>query len=138
LNPTTIRYLLDTNTASYLAKDTVPSVRRQFQRVRAASVGISVVSEAELLFRLARKPEAKHIAIAVREFLSRITILAWDSKAAYHYAQLRAMLEREGKSLGGMDMMIAAHAVAEDAVLVSNDSAFSRIGHLKTEDWTAS
>lgn len=47
------------------------------------------------------------------------------------------MLEREGKSLGGMDMMIAAHALAEDMVLVTNDPAFDRIGHLKTEDWTA-
>lgn len=74
----------------------------------------------------------------MREFLSGITILAWDSKAANHYAHLRAMLEREGKPLGGMDTMIAAHALAEDAVLVTNDAAFQWIEHLKTEDWTAS
>lgn len=134
---TTVRYLLDTNTASHVAKDTIPFVTRKFNRVRTETVAISVISEAELLFGLARKPEARHVASAVREFLSKVAILPWDSIAAGHYAHLRAMLQREGKTLGGMDMMIAAHALAEDAILVTNDAAFRRIEHLKTEDWTA-
>lgn len=132
-----IRYLLDTNAASHIAKDIIPSVTRQFNRVKTATVAISVISEAELLFGLAKKPEARQVASAVRGFLSGITILPWDSNSAGQYAHIRAMLQRQGNTLGGMDMMIAAHALAEDAVLVTNDAAFRQIQHLKTEDWTA-
>jgi tRNA(fMet)-specific endonuclease VapC len=133
---TQVRYLLDTNIASHIAKDTIPTVTRQFNRVRRNAVGISVITEAEMLFGLAKMPEAKALESAIREFLSEIAILPWDSEAARHYAHLRAGLQRAGKTLGAMDMLIAAHALAEDAVLVTNDAAFRRISHLKTEDWT--
>jgi tRNA(fMet)-specific endonuclease VapC len=132
-----IRYLLDTNTASHIAKDTIPSATRQFNRIRRNTVAISVISEAEMLFGLAKIPEAKVLGSAIREFLSSIAILPWDSNAAGHYAHLRAALQRTGKTLGAMDMLIAAQALAVDAILVTNDAAFQRISHLKTEDWTA-
>ena|SRR5277367_6570528 len=131
-----IRYLLDTNIASHIAKDTIPVATREFNRVRRETVGISVISEAELLFGLAKMPEARVLASAVQEFLSKISILPWDSNAARHYAHVRAALQRSGNSLGAMDMLIAAQAVAADAILVTNDAAFQRISHLKTEDWT--
>jgi tRNA(fMet)-specific endonuclease VapC len=131
-----ISYLLDTNTVSYLAKDSVPSVTRQFRRLQVSSIAISTVSEAELLYGLARKPDAHRIASAVHRLLSGIIILPWHSGAAEVYSHLRAALEREGKTMGDMDMMIAAHAIAEDAILVTNDAAFRRIEHLKVEDWT--
>jgi tRNA(fMet)-specific endonuclease VapC len=131
-----IRYLLDTNIASHIAKDTLPTATRQFNRVRREAVGISVITEAEMLFGLAKMPEAKVLASIIREFLSKTRILIWDSKAAGHYAHLRAELQRAGRGLGAMDMMIAAHALAEDAILVTNDAAFRWLSHLKTEDWT--
>jgi len=65
-----------------------------------------------------------------------VAILPWDSEAAQQYGQLRAALEREGRPLGNLDTMIAAHALALGAVLVTSDRAFSRIKKLKVEDWT--
>jgi tRNA(fMet)-specific endonuclease VapC len=130
------RYLLDTNTASYIIKGNMPRVRERLLKVPMAQVSISTVTEGELRFGVARRPEAVRLEIAVEEFLMRVEILPWDSEAARHYAQVRAALEREGNPMGNLDMMIAAQALAAQAVLVTHDRVFRRIGHLKIEDWT--
>jgi tRNA(fMet)-specific endonuclease VapC len=131
------RYMLDTNTASYIIKGEPVEIRDHLFRVPMANVCISAITEAELLRGVAKKPEAKHLPIAVNEFLLRVEILPWDSLAAKAYAELRTSCESEGRSLGNMDMLIAAHARAEGAVLVTNDKAFYNIKHLLTlEDWT--
>ena len=77
------------------------------------------------------------MAIAVKEFLLRVEILPWDSDAADAYAQLRTACENEGKPLGNMDMLIAAHSVAVGASLITNDKAFYNVAHhLVLEDWS--
>ena len=130
------RYLLDTNTASYVIKGNIPRVRERLVKVPMAWLAISAVTEAELLFGAARKPEAVRLKVAVEEFLLRVEVLPWDSKAARLYADLRATLERHGNPMGNLDMMIAAHALAAEAILVTNDRSFRRLGKLKLEDWT--
>lgn len=100
-----------------------------------AEVAISVVTEVELRFGVARRPEATRLQMAVDEFLLRVESLPWNSTAAQQYAQLRAVLERRGEPLGNLDMMIVAHALAIPAVLVSSDHAFRRVKHLNTQDW---
>ncbi len=131
------RYMLDTNTASYIIKSTPIVVRGHLRNVPMASVCISAITEAELLRGVAKKPEAKQLPLAVNEFLLRVDILPWDSAVATVYANLRTACENEGKSLGTMDMLIAAHSVAADAILVTNDRAFYHVAqHLKLEDWT--
>lgn len=102
-----------------------------------ANVCISAITEAELLRGVARLPEAKRLPIAVNEFLLRVEIPSWDSLAAKTYAELRTTCESQGKPLGSMDMLIAAHSKAEGTVLVTNDKAFYNIEHLlMLEDWT--
>lgn len=129
-------YVLDTNTVSYVIKGTIPRVQERLARVPMAQVAISVVTEAELRFGVARRPDAKHLRIAVEEFLLRVTVLPWDSRAAAEYANLRAALERAGTPIGNLDLMIAAQALAADAVLITNDAALRRLKRVKTEDWT--
>jgi tRNA(fMet)-specific endonuclease VapC len=129
-------YLLDTNIASYVIKGNIPRVRQRLLRVPIASVAISVVTEAELRFGVARKPEATRLKIAVEEFLLHVSALPWDSEAAKQYADVRSTLERFGEPMGNLDMMIAAHALAARSVLVTNDGVFRRLKHLKIEDWT--
>jgi len=131
-----VRYLLDTNTASYIIKGTFPRVRERLLKVPMAEVGISVVTEAELRFGVARLPEATQLKTVVEEFLLRVESLPWNSAAAQHYARIRATLEREGEPMGNLDMMIAAQALAADAVLVTHDRVFRRVKGLKVEDWT--
>lgn len=132
----TIRYLLDTNTVSYVVKGNIPAVRRRIVRVPMEQLAVSAVTEGELRYGVARRPDATRIEAIVDEFLLRVTILPWDSAAARHYGQIRATLEREGQPMGNLDMMIGAHALALGAVLVTSDRAFARIKKLKVEDWT--
>ena len=131
-----VRYLLDTNTASYVIKGSFPRVRARLLRVPMADVGISVVTEAELRFGVERRPEATALKRVVEEFLLRVEILPWNSEAARHYARIRASLEKEGEPMGNLDLMIAAQAVAAEAVLVTHDHVFRRVKGLKVEDWS--
>jgi len=133
----TIRYLLDTNIASYVIKGNIPAVRRRIVQVPMAQLAISAVTEGELRYGAARRPDAARLRTIVDEFLLRMTTLPWDSEAAQHYGQIRAALERKGQPMGNLDMMIGAHAVALGAVLVTNDRAFTRIKELRVDDWTS-
>jgi tRNA(fMet)-specific endonuclease VapC len=132
----TPRYLLDTNTASYIIKGNVPRVRERLLKTPMSQVLISAVTEAELLNGAARKREAVRLKTAIDEFLLRVDSLPWDTNAARRYADLRATLETSGIPMGNLDMMIAAHALAVEAVLVTNECSFRRLTHLKIEDWT--
>ena len=132
-------YMLDTNTASYIIKGEPVVVREHLRKVPMSSVCISSITQAELLRGVARKPKAKHLPLAVKEFLIRVDIMPWDSDAAEACARLRTSCESEGTPLGTLDMLIAAHSVAVGAVLVTNDQAFYKVKHhLSLEDWTRS
>jgi tRNA(fMet)-specific endonuclease VapC len=101
-----------------------------------SQLAISAVTEGELRFGAARLPQAAKLHSTIEAFLLRVATAPWDSEAARHYGQLRATLQREGQPMGSLDIMIAAHALALGAVLVTNDQAFERIKKLKIEDWT--
>jgi tRNA(fMet)-specific endonuclease VapC len=130
-----MRYMLDTNTVSSLIKQN-QLVRKRITSLPMDKLCLSVISEAELLYGLAKKPHAKNLHQVVQEFLKRIEVLAWNSDVAEHYAILRADLEAKGAALGSLDMQIAAHAFEAGAVLVTNDQAFKSVKRLKVEDWT--
>jgi tRNA(fMet)-specific endonuclease VapC len=129
-------YMLDTNMVSYTIKG-VESVRRNLSLVPMTSICISAITEAELLHGLAKKRGATQLHKLVHEFLLRVEILSWDSKAAQTYADFRMLYESQGKSLGSMDMLIAAHCKSIDATLVTNDKAFYQLGGLlDVADWS--
>ena len=130
-----MRYMLDTNIVSHLIK-AHPAVARRVTATPMASLCISAITEGELLFGLAKRPAAKQLHLAVREFLKRVDVLPWDAAVAEYYGAVRADMERQGKLLAPLDMLIGAHALSASAVLVTNDQAFQRVGDLQTEDWT--
>lgn len=129
------RFMLDTNTVSHLIKGN-QVVARHVVEAPIARLCISAITEGELLFGLARRPEAKRLHDVVHEFLRRVDILPWDSAVAENYGKLRGELVRLGKTLSPLDLLIAAHAIGIGAVLVTNDQAFSRITQLTVEDWS--
>jgi tRNA(fMet)-specific endonuclease VapC len=131
-----VRYLLDTNTVSYIIKGNFPRVRERLLQVSMNEIGISVITEAELRFGVARLPQATKLGIVVEEFLMRVEVLVWDSAAAQQYAGLRARLETNGEPMGNLDLMIAAQALAAEAILVTNDRVFRRVKGLEIEDWS--
>lgn len=129
------RYMFDTNTVSHLLKKH-PEVARRVVAVPMASLCLSVVTEGELLFGLARRPEARKLHLAVREFLQRIDVLSWDSAIAERYGTVRADMESQGRILAPLDLLIATHALGVGAILVTNDGAFGQVANLSIEDWT--
>ena len=130
------QYILDTNMVSQLVRGH-PSVARRVAAVPMESLCISAITEGALLFGLARRPEAKRLALAVGEFLRRVDTLPWDSDVAERYGPVRARLEQDGRILAPLDLLIATHALALGAVLVTSDRAFAKVSYLPTEDWSA-
>ena len=128
-------YLLDTNAASAILRQQEPVCTRAAS-VPLSSLAISSVTAGEMHYGLAKRPQATTLAKLVHEFLRYAEILPWTDAVAPHYGTLRAALEAEGITIAPLDLMIAAHALAADATLVSADKALSRIGILRTEDWS--
>ena len=130
------RFMLDTNISSYILRDRPAEVGRRLQRVRTADLCVSVITEAELLYGVRLAGGNSDLRRDVNNFLRRLHILAWDSSAAAEYADIRSDLQGRGAPIGGMDLMIAAHARSVGATLVTNNERhFRRVAHLSVENW---
>ena len=129
------RYMLDTNTVNHLIR-AHPGVARRVVAAPMACLCISAITDGELLFGLAKRPDAKRLHLAVRELRRRVDVLPWDTAVAECYGTMRADMERSGRILAPLDLLIAAHARSTSAVLVTNDRAFRQIADLESEDWT--
>jgi tRNA(fMet)-specific endonuclease VapC len=130
------RYLLDTNIASHVIKGDIPQVRQRLLQVPMHWVAVSVVTQAELLYGVAKRGHPSGLSMRVAQFLARVDVLPWTSEVAEVYGRLRASCEAAGVSLASQDMMIAAHAsslqqeaerAGEHSILVTRDRAFYRI-----------
>jgi tRNA(fMet)-specific endonuclease VapC len=130
-------YLLDTNTVSHIVRGTSPLTRHTLTHLppneRAC---ISAITEGEIRYGLAKSPAAHRLRAAMDMFFTKVQILPWRTEEAIVYGQLRAALRAGGKSLDPMDMLIAAHALAIGATLVTSDKAFSHVSDLHNiVDW---
>lgn len=134
------RYLLDTNTVSYLLREQSPALSSGWLNTAAEEMAVSVVTEGELRFgvqRLGAGRRADALAQRLDRFLTSITTLPLPPEAGTHYAAVRAHLESRGTPIGGNDLWIAAHALAGDLILVTNNlREFQRVPGLKVEDWS--
>ena len=128
-------YLLDTNAVSAILRQREPMCRRAAS-VPLASLAISAVTAGELHYGVAKRPQASALAKLVHEFLRYTEILPWNEEVARHYGSLRAALETKCLSIAPLDLMIAAHALAADAILVSADHAMAHIDALRVENWS--
>ncbi len=132
--PLTARFMLDTNMATAMIKGLSPQALRRLAETPTRDIAISVITEAELLFGLAKNPATKH-AGAARAFLATVAIMPWTSLTAAVYAQLRTDLEAAGTPLKALDTLIAAHAKAVGSTLVTDDRAFRHVEGLGIENW---
>lgn len=130
-----LKYMLDTNIAIYVIKRRPIEALATFNRY-ADMMCISTITEAELLHGAEKSQQREHNLRQVADFLSRLEVLPYTSKAAGHYGDIRADLERKGKPIGVNDLHIAAHARSEGFILVSNNlHEFKRIDGLRLENW---
>jgi tRNA(fMet)-specific endonuclease VapC len=138
-------YMLDTNMVSYILKARSPAARTRLASLGEGEIAcISSITEAELLYGIAKSagsPAGRPSDNDQRKrsldwFLARLKVQPWGREEAAAYGQLRAKQEAMGKTLGPLDMQIAAHAVALRAILITNDKAFHNVPDLAgVENW---
>jgi tRNA(fMet)-specific endonuclease VapC len=129
--------LLDTNTCIHLLNRDGSTVRRQFEARSPNEIAVCSVVKAELLFGAQRSSRVDSNLQRLKRFFSPLKSFAFDDRCAEHYAMIRADLASQGRPIGPNDLMIAATARANDAVLVTNNTGeFSRVAGLSLEDWT--
>jgi tRNA(fMet)-specific endonuclease VapC len=130
-----LRYMFDTNLCIRVLRDRPAGLRPRFN-AEAASLCLSMVTLAELLYGAEKSQRPGEMRQEVEAFAARLAILAFDEAAASHYADIRAVLERQGQVIGSYDLMIAGHARSRGLVVVTgNLKEFRRVEGLRTEDW---
>ena len=112
-------------------------MRARFDALRPGEVGISAVTEAELLYGSYKSERVEHNLAAYYDFSAQMAVLPFDPQVTDTYGHIRAMLERAGRPIGPLDFQIAATAVACGLILVTNNvGEFERVPGLTVEDWT--
>ena len=130
-----MRRTLDTNICSYILRRHPVSMIERFAGLEREQLWLSAIVAAELRFGAAKLGVPRFQA-AVEAWLAGFDVRPWPLEATQHYAQIRSTLERAGTPIGGMDLMIAAHALAEDSVVVTNNAReFHRVPGLAVEEW---
>ncbi len=130
-----MRRTLDTNICSYILRRRPADMVERFARLDREQLWLSAIVAAELRFGAA-KLGAPRFAAAVEAWLAGFDVRPWPLDATHHYAQTSAALERAGMPIGGMDLLIAAHAMAEDSVVITNNAReFHRVPGLAVEEW---
>ena len=129
-------YLLDTNTCIYIINKKPASAIGKIQTKQPEQVAISSITIAELEYGVARSQHPERNRVALMEFLMPFTIVDFDHEAATSYGIIRSSLEKAGKPIGPMDLLLAAQARAHNMVLVTNNlKEFKRVEGLRLENW---
>jgi tRNA(fMet)-specific endonuclease VapC len=129
--------LLDTNICIYIINAKPPAVLARFRQYHMGDIGLCSVVAAELAFGVAKSESARNRQ-ALKMFLAPLTLMPFDAAAAWVYGDLRADLERRGTPIGSLDTMIAAHALSQQALLVTNNTReFAKVPGLRLDNWAA-
>ena len=132
-----MKYMLDTNICIYVIKHRPPEAISNFLKHDPEDMCISSITYGELMHGVEKSQAVERNRAAVTLFLSSVSVLSFDDRAAEEYGKVRADLERKGTPIGPMDMLIAGHARSEGLTLVTNNTReFLRVENLAVEDWT--
>ena len=130
-----MKYMLDTNTCIFIIKKD-ENVLSHLKNIDFKEICISSITLSELEYGVAKSMHSEKNQKALDDFVYNFSILPFDSNAAHEYGKIRANLEKIGSPIGGMDMLIAAHAKSQKLILVTNNTKeFIRVNGLNIEDW---
>lgn len=133
-----MKYLLDTNICIYIIKQKPSIVLERLQKVKVNEIGISVITLAELEYRVAKSGFPERNKLALIQFLVPFEISPFSETAAAIYGRIRSDLEKKGQIIGPYDLLIGAQALSENLTLVTNNEReFQRIPGLMIENWVA-
>ena len=131
-----MKYLLDTNICIYLIKSKPVQVLEKFLSQEIGEIGISAVTVAEMQYGVQKSQFPQQNQAALDKFLMPLSMLDFDLAAAEQYGKIHVTLEQKGIPIGAYDLMIAAQAVSQDVILVTNNvREFARIPGLRLENW---
>jgi Predicted nucleic acid-binding protein, contains PIN domain len=131
-----MKVLLDTNICVYMIKNNPPEVRKHFEQLVPGDIAVSTITVAELQYGVEKSAAREKNALALEAFILPLEILPFDVDSALIYGKIRAELERQGRPIGGMDMLIAAQAIARDLMLITHNlREFTRIQNLRCASW---
>jgi len=128
--------MLDTNICIYIIKKRPETVREKLKQYDVGDVALSSITVSELYYGAYKSQHVDRNLLALEHFLRPFDILDFDSQASKRYGKIRAALERSGNIIGGLDMLIAAHALSEDMILITNNTKeFKRVEGLELDNW---
>jgi tRNA(fMet)-specific endonuclease VapC len=128
-------YMLDTNMVIYIQRG-VPNVLARLNELGSSRVVLSALVAAELAYGVEKSDHKARNRKVLELFLSEVRVLPWTQDAMWHFAHQQHALRSTGKSIGKLDLLIGCHALALDAVCVTNNTReFERIQGLKLENW---
>ncbi len=131
-----MKYMLDTNICIYIIKKKRRKVLETLKTLDIGDVCISTITLAELEYGVKKSQQKEKNKIALINFLTPIEILSFSDSAAVIFGEIRASLEKEGQIIGAYDLLIAAHALSENLILITNNAGeFSRIPGLSLQNW---
>ncbi len=131
-----MKYILDTNICIYIIKKKPVNVFEKFSKLPLGSVSISTITLAELQYGVRKSAQPEKNQLALSQFLIPLEVIGFNSEAATEYGIIRAVLEKNGKPIGPLDTLIAAHAKSLKLILVTNnEKEFKRVAGLKIENW---
>ena len=131
-----MKVMLDTNICIYIIKQKPESVLERLSGFSVGDLGISVITMAELEYGATKSSQPARNHEALEQFVSPLQIALFDRQAAIAYGRIRTFLERKGRPIGSMDLLIAAHAVSLDVRLATNNvKEFRRVPGLSVENW---
>jgi tRNA(fMet)-specific endonuclease VapC len=132
-----MKYMLDTDMCIYIIKKKPPRVIESLKKLDLGDVFLSVITHAELEYGVEKSAQRDKNKIALTGFLSPFEILPFSQKAAVTFGEIRSTLEKKGQIIGPYDLLIAAHALSENMILVTNNvKEFVRIPNLQVENWS--
>ena len=131
-----IKYLIDTNICIYIMNKRPTGIIHKFKRFDVGEICVSTITVSELQYGVSKSKNRRLNKQRIEEFLSPLEILPYDEIAASIYGDIRIQLEKRGEPIGPLDLLIAAHALSKNLVLISNnEKEFKRVKNLKVENW---
>jgi tRNA(fMet)-specific endonuclease VapC len=133
------RYLLDTNICIYIAKHNPPAVRERFARHAASELAMSVITLGELRFGAEKSQSRERALASINQLEAVVQVAPLPEAAGEHYGQIRAALQSSGQIIGNNDLWLAAHAISEGWILITNNEReFVGVDGLQVENWAES
>jgi tRNA(fMet)-specific endonuclease VapC len=131
-----MKFMLDTNICIHLIKHRPQQLLTRFERIPVGEIGISAITLAELEYGAAKSSRPDRNRSALHAFVSSLELAAFGQAETAAYGKIRAFLEKKGRSIGAMDLLIVSHAVSLGVQLITNNEAeFKRVPGLRVDNW---